>query len=83
MRKPSTWLAIIAAVVYCGAYWYSKQNIDSVYHDCLKGDGTRAALCDCQREAMMDAVSLYRVITAYEQEMTRVRQAGEAACARR
>lgn len=83
MNKPSTWLALIAAAVYCGAYFYSKQNIDALYDDCLRGDGARAALCDCRREAMMDAVTLYRIITSYSQEMARVQQAGEAACVRR
>ena len=82
MNKPSTWLALIAAVVYSGAYYFSNQEFDAMYEVCLKDRPTRERICLCERDTMSDEVSIYRVITAYSSEMERVKKFSSAACAR-
>ncbi len=82
MNKPSTWLALIAAIVYFGAYWVSKQDIDAMYDACVKDQPARERYCLCKRDAMLDEVTIYRVITAYSREMERVKTLGSAACGR-
>lgn len=83
MNKPSTWLALIAAVVYIGVYWYSLQTFESIYAACVKDQPAREGVCACQRDSMTDAVSLYRLITSHSREMERVKQVASAACLRR
>ena len=38
MNKPSTWLALIAAAVYVGAYWYANKDFDAIYAACVKAE---------------------------------------------
>lgn len=83
MNKPSTWLALIAAIVYIGVYWYSTQTFDAIYEACVKDQPAREQTCLCQRDSMLDEVSLYRLVTSHSREMERVKQFGSAACVRR
>lgn len=83
MNKPSTWLALVAAVVYVGVYWYSLQSFETIYAACVKDQPGGDGYCACQRESMTDEVSLYRLITSHSREMERVKQLASAACVRR
>lgn len=80
MNKLSTWLAIIAAIVYSGAYYYARQNFDTQYTACVKTEPALEQYCSCKRDTMLDEVSIYRVITTYSREMERVRKFSGTAC---
>jgi hypothetical protein len=82
MNKPSTWLALIVAAAYVGAYWYAKQDFDAQYQACVKDRPSLEKHCLCQRDAMLDEVTIYRIITAYSSEMKRVKSFAGAACVR-
>ncbi|MEC9151633.1 MAG: hypothetical protein VYA59_01530 [Pseudomonadota bacterium] len=83
MNKPSTWLALIAAAVYIGAYWYSNKDFDAMYGSCVKEQPAREQFCACRRDEMSGEVSLYRIITGYTKELERVKKFGTIACARK
>jgi len=83
MNKPSTWLALIAAAVYVGAYWYANKDFDAIYAACVKAEPGQETVCACQREKMSDEVSLYRAITGYNTEMARLKTYATASCPRK
>ena len=83
MNKPSTWLALIAAAVYVGAYWYVNKDFDAIYAACVKADPGQETVCACQREKMSDEVSLYRAITGFNTEMARLKTYATASCPRK
>ncbi len=80
MNKPSTWLALIAAIVYFGAYWYAKQDSEAIYQTCVKDRPAAETQCRCARDAMLDEISIYRVIMSYSREMERAKTFAGAAC---
>ena len=83
MNKPSTWLALIAAAVYVGSYWYANKDCDAIYAACVKAEPGQETVCACQREKMSDEGSLYRAITGYNTEMARLKTFAAAACLRK
>ena len=83
MNKPSTWLALIAAAVYVGAYWYANKDFDAIYAACVKAEPGQETVCACQREKMSDEVSRYRAITGYNTEMARLKTCATASCPRK
>ena len=82
MNKPSTWLALIAAAVYVGAYWYTNKDFDTIYASCVKAQPDLEKVCACRRDKLSDDLSLYRAITGYTTELARVKKCAHASCPR-
>ena len=62
---------------------WESNPFDAIYEACVKDQPAREQTCLCQRDSMLDEVSLYRLVTSHSREMERVKQFGSAACVRR